>query len=836
MRLFFSSLTAQWDKLGVQWRLHLLIQISLAIFFICSLHWVVEKLDAQGVQDAENQAGEVADGLINGLNLLMLTGRISDPENRELLLHKTASGKNIKSLHLLRAEQVSAQYGPGLPHEHSDDVMVRQVMASGQPVYSRMFSPDGTPVLRAVIPFVASEDFRGTNCLSCHQVKAGSVNGVADISIDLSSHEQSVSVLKQWMWSGMLLFQLVLSVLISSFVSVLIKRHVSKPVNLLKSTMGEIHQSGDLYLRAGIEGQHPDIDRMAHTFNSLIGNLEFATEGIRLLATVVESSGEAILICDAELNIVFVNGAFERITGYTLQEVLGKSPRILKSGHQDAQFYRHMWQELNTSGAWQGEIYNRKKNGQIYPEWQSISVVRNSKGELSNYLSICMDITKRKEADAHIQRMANYDALTGLANRNLLNDRLSHALSSASRQHAKLALMYLDLDKFKDINDGFGHAVGDALLRIAAQRLTNCVREGDTVARQGGDEFILLLPDVDGYEGVTKIAQKLLEAVAAPYSIDGQEMFVSVSIGIGIYPEDGADMDSLLKNADAAMYTAKQEGRSCYRFFTPTMNENALRRITLQNRLRHALRNDELELYYQPQFNTQSQQITGMEALLRWHDAKEGFISPAEFIPVAEDSGLILSIGTWVLQRACQEAKTWHDRGYKITISVNVSGRQFKESAFDSLVAEALNNSGLAAQYLELELTEGVLLQHDEPLSRMMLKLKAMGIRLALDDFGTGYSSLSYIKRFPIDRIKIDQSFVRDVLQDAEDAAIVDAIIYIAHGLKMEVIAEGVETEAQLEFLSNHQCCDVQGYLVSRPVPKDQVFGVLDKFKTIKSD
>lgn len=828
---FLGRFSSAWRKIGLQWRLHLWIQISLGIFFVSSQYWVVEKFDAQGKSEIENQARETANGLINGLNLLMITGQISDPVNRNLLLQKMSSSQGIKKLHLVRAAQVSAQFGPGLPSEYPADELASRVTATGEPSFTQVTSADGTHLLRVIIPFIASENFRGTNCLACHQVKPGSVNGAADIHMDLSAHEQRMSLFKQQLWSVMLFFQVALSLLLALFVNRLMKFNISQPVNQLKATMEEINQSGDLSLRVNIEGDYPDIDRIASSFNSLIGKLEFVTEEMSLLAKVVANSEEAILITDADMRIVFVNGAFVRITGYLEKEVIGETPNILKSGRQDSHFYHHMWDQIKTKGSWKGEIFNRRKNGEIFPEWQSISVVRNSKGSVTNYVSIFLDITKRKEAEERISRMANYDALTGLANRNLLNDRLSHDLSCAHRQNTRLAVMYLDLDNFKDINDGYGHAAGDILLKSAAERLLDCVREGDTVARQGGDEFILVFPDVDGSDGVAKIAEKLLKSVSAPYFIGGQEMFVSVSIGIGIFPDDGKNMETLLENSDHAMYNAKQEGRSCYRFFTQELNVIASRRVYLLNRLRHALSNNELELHYQPQLDVEKNVIAGVEALIRWRDPNEGFISPAEFIPLAEDSGLIVSIGRWILLTACKDARHWHEQGHNVTIAVNVSARQFKERNFDMSVEEALKNSGLEPQYLELELTEGVLRQQDGLLNTTLSKLKAIGVKLALDDFGTEYSSLSYIKKFSIDRIKIDQLFVRDVSEDPSGAAIIDGMIHIAHGLNLKVIAEGVETIEQLNFLSSHHCTDVQGCFVSPPVPREQMVAVFNAFQ-----
>ena len=828
-----EAIRTRWNMVGIQWRLHLFLQASLAVFFFLSQGWLISQFEAQGIRDAEAHAVEVADGLINGLNILMVTGRISDPKNRQSLVQKMSSSMHIKQLRVIRSDQVSAQFGPGMPDERSHDDEVLRVFASGIPSFSRTTALDGGHTLRAIIPFVASENFRGTNCLSCHRVQAGSVNGVADISLDLSTHDAHLSNIKQWMWSGMLLFQFGLSGLIAAFINVLLKRHILRPLKQLQSKMEEIHNRGDLSLRAAVNGNHQEIDNMAITFNQFVADLETATEEIRLLAKVVESSEESILITDARKNIIFVNQAFSTVTGFHPSEVLGENPRLLKSNRQDSYFYSAMWAQLHATGSWKGEIYNRRKNGDIYPEWQSICVLKNKRGEITNYVSIFLDISKLKESEERIHRMANFDALTGLPNRNLFNDRLTHSLRHAKRNEKKCAVMYLDLDNFKYVNDCYGHSAGDALLKDVSQRLLACVREGDTASRHGGDEFILLLSDLNEAKDAASVADKLLRSVAAPFLIEGHEMFVSVSIGIAVYPEDGLDMEHLLKHADSAMYSAKQEGRNCSRFFSQAMIEASIRRMRLQAKLRDALRNDEFELNFQPQLNVTTGAITGVEALLRWCDKEWGYVTPGEFIPVAEDSGLIIPIGKWVLQVACMEGRRLHDNGHKVMMSVNVSGRQLKESDFSASVEEALSTSGLDPQYLELEITEGVLIEHNYSLSITLNRLRSMGLKLAMDDFGTGYSSLSYIKRFPISRIKIDQSFVRDVLSDSEDAAIVDAIIYIAQNLKISVIAEGVETVDQLEFLRHHHCFDIQGYFISRPVSSEKLDEFLSSFPIV---
>lgn len=812
-----SKMGALWHRLGVQVRLHILIQGALLLFFILSHQWIISRFEMAGIRDAESQASELADGLINGLNMLMVTGKISNPSNRVLLVKKMQQSKNVLSVHVIRADQVKMQFGPGLPEEQRMDADIERVIASKIPAFKLNRDANGVHVLRAIVPYIASTNFRGTNCLSCHNVKNGSVNGAADIKIDLTELDSLIARLNYELWIGMAIFQIILSIVLSFLVSMLLRRHISAPVKHLHTTMQKIHETDDLSMRVSVDGKHPDVDDMARTFNSFVSKLEVASHGISLFAKVVENSEEAILITDASCNIVFVNQAFEKITGYLSSEVIGRNPRILKSGRQEDSFYKQMWSRIAAEGSWQGEIWNRKKNGEIYPEWQSISTVKNANGEVTNYVSIFLDITQRKEAEAYIQHMANYDALTGLANRNLLNDRFSQAILHANRNGLKVAVLFIDLDGFKDVNDSLGHESGDDLLKIVAARIVGCVRDEDTVARQGGDEFIVLLSELEESENVSVTAQKILACISQPICLGDTELFVSASIGISVYPDDG-DENRIFKNADAAMYSAKGEGKNRFHYFTEGMNESVSKRIKISAGLRGAIARAEMMVCYQPQVNTISGEITGLEALLRWRHPALGNVSPAQFIPIAESSGLIVSIGEWVLKEACQEARNWHLSGRKIKISVNVSARQFKEGNLFEVVEQALLDSGLEPAFLELEVTEGILIDHTFSTIETMNRLKELGVTIALDDFGTGYSSLSYIKKFPIDRIKIDQSFVRDILTDQEDAAIVDAVIYIAHNLDLKVIAEGVETKEQMEFLIEHKCEEAQGYLISEPL------------------
>lgn len=550
--------------------------------------------------------------------------------------------------------------------------------------------------------------------------------------------------------------------------------------------------------------------------------LNLSNRRLRLAERVFETTFEGIMVTDANSLIESVNPAFTKITGYELHEVLGKKPDILSSGRHDPEYYRKMQLELTQNGCWQGEIWNRRKDGEIYPEWLSISVVKNKEGEITNYVAIFSDITERKASEDHVRHLAHHDALTSLPNRMLLMERLSHALTHAHRQGKMVAVMFLDLDRFKNINDTLGHTVGDQLLKNVAERLSECVREDDTVARLGGDEFVIVLEDVFSIQDVAGIAQKLINAMERPVMLERQELFVTTSIGISVYPDDGDNADTLIKHADTAMYRAKEQGRNNSQFYTADMNERALERLTMENSLRHALERNEFLLYYQPQVDLKTRSITGMEALLRWQHPDFGLVSPSRFIPIAEETGLIVPIGEWVLRAACFQNKAWQDAGMpRLHVAVNLSARQFKQPNLVNVVSQALADSGLEPCYLELEITESIAMEHAEETITRLNELKAMGVAISMDDFGTGHSSLSYLKRFPIDTLKIDQSFVQDVLLDSQDAAIAAAISTMARSLKMKVVTEGVETQEQVGFLREHDRDEVQGYYFSHPLPAD---------------
>ena len=541
-------------------------------------------------------------------------------------------------------------------------------------------------------------------------------------------------------------------------------------------------------------------------------------DSLRQLSLAVEQSPSSIVITDLDANIVYANATFTLVTGYAQGEVLGQNPRILHSGKTPKVTYDEMWAHLTRGERWEGEFINRRRDGSEYIELARLSPVRDEQGVVRNYLAIKDDITEKKQAEARIQQLAQFDQLTGLPNRVLLQERFRFALSLAQRSSEKLAVLFLDLDHFKNINDTLGHSIGDQLLMEVARRLKASVREEDTVSRQGGDEFILVLPDIVA-QGAAMVAQKLLQAIDAPFQYGAHELSSTATIGIALYPDDGTDMETLLQHADAAMYQAKQAGRNNYRFYTQAMQLSSARNLRLLNDLRQALARNQLHLHYQPQVALHDGHVVGAEALLRWQHPELGLVSPAEFIPIAEISGLIIPIGEWVLRTAALQMKTWLEQGRSdMVIAVNLSAVQFRHGHIVERIAAILEESSLPPQALELELTEAVAMDDPQAAVAVMDALYARGIRMSIDDFGTGYSSLSYLKRFKVYKLKIDQSFVRNIGTDPEDQAIVRAIINMASSLGLHTIAEGVETAEQLAFLRLHGCEEVQGYYFSKPL------------------
>ena len=549
-----------------------------------------------------------------------------------------------------------------------------------------------------------------------------------------------------------------------------------------------------------------------------------AEEQLRVAATAFEAQ-EGIVITDVDQVIIRVNQAFSDITGYTAEEAIGQTPRQLKSGRHNTAFYKTMWDRICQDGNWQGEIWDRRKNGEIFPEWLNITAVKNDQETITHYVGTMIDVTARKEADDKIHQLVFYDSLTQLPNRRLLIDRLQHTLAASDRHQNHAAVLFIDLDNFKTLNDTMGHNIGDLLLIEVAIRLQGCVREGDTVARLGGDEFVIFLEELSqdiqqaAAEAET-VSNKILAAISQPYLLQGYPYHSSASIGVSLFQNQEISVDELLKRADTAMYQAKSAGRNTLRFYDPAMQAALEARTALEKDLRNALSESQFRLYYQMQVDHNGS-IHGAEVLIRWQHPQLGLISPLQFIQLAEETGLILPIGQWVLDTACAQLKVWEADPLtrNLQLAVNVSARQFRQPDFVEQVLQVLRSHALAANRLKLELTESLVLDDVEDTITKMQALREAGVRFSMDDFGTGYSSLSYLSQLPLDQLKIDQSFVRNISKKSSDALIVQTIIGMANNMGMEVIAEGVETEEQRAFLEQHGCAFCQGYLFGRPVP-----------------
>jgi diguanylate cyclase (GGDEF)-like protein/PAS domain S-box-containing protein len=575
----------------------------------------------------------------------------------------------------------------------------------------------------------------------------------------------------------------------------------------------------------------------------IVGTLQDITERrnaeleMRKLATAIEQIADGIMITNKEGIIEYVNPAMCQMTGYTKEELINRTPRILKSDKQNDRFYHRLWKTIQRGSIFNEIIINRHKSGRLYYEEKTITPQLNSLGEITSYISSGKDITDRIEAQENLYHLAHHDSLTGLPNRVLFLDRLEQAIKTAHWRNRILAVLFLDVDRFKIINDSLGHHVGDLLLNEMAQRLSDCMRADDTVARFGGDEFAIMLNDIAAVDDIAAIAQKILGSLSEVYLYEDFELFITASIGISLYPDHGINAQLLLKNADAAMYLAKGSSRNSFQFYTSEIEQITLNRLTLESGLRRALERDEFKLYYQPQLSLTSCKIEAYEALLRWQHPEHGLISPDSFIPLLEETGMIIPVGHWVLQTACQQEKANQSAG-KVAkkVAVNISIHQFKEKNFVEMVHEILIKTGLEAKYLELEVTEGILIDNITETAEKLHELHNLGVSLSIDDFGTGYSSMNYLRRMPFDLLKIDRSFITDVTTNKDDRAIASAIITLAHSIGLNVIAEGVETTEQLSFLDELGCDSIQGYLCSPPLPAEQAFEIkVDQYKNWKN-
>ena len=547
--------------------------------------------------------------------------------------------------------------------------------------------------------------------------------------------------------------------------------------------------------------------------------LKESRKNLSIAEKIIEESLDSIMVSDKNGVIISVNPAFTLLTGYEAEEAVGRNASMLSSGFHDHIFYQEMWQEISEKGTWQGEILNKKKSGEIFSEW--LTIVRLAEPEDDSqeyYAAIFSDITERKLNEKRIHALAFYDELTGLPNRRLFNDRFEVAISTAHRNNQHTATLFLDLDRFKQINDSLGHKTGDELLKLTANRIQACIKEGDTVSRFGGDEFVVLLTEMNNPKDIVKVVERISKVLSEPYELESRELHVTSSIGVAIYPEDGTDPETLIKHADAAMYKAKDNGRNAFQLFSPEMNMVSMERLIMQNSLRSAIKKNEFTLHYQLKYEPKNNRVAGIEALIRWEHEELGRVSPAQFIPLAEEAGLIVEIDNWVLNEACRQRMLWLKQGIDCgPISVNISAIHFNHDLVYT-VEQALERTGLPSELLEIEVTEGCFIKNMDSARAMLGQISALGVKRSIDDFGTGYSSLGYLTQLPFDTIKIDASFIAKVPMEVKQNQIVSAIIAMSHALEVDLVAEGVESQEQVEFLSSKGCFVYQGYLYSRPL------------------
>ncbi len=816
-------MTNWWHTLSIATKINIPIQAVLIVVLLFANTWVVNGIEDDSLKAAKRRIAVSADGVINGMNMLMVTGMISNPENRRLFIKKMGASENVRELRIIRAKQVQDQFGKGLPEEQAKDDFDRLAITSKQSQFLLDKAQD-IPTLRAVVPFIVSTNFRGTNCLNCHNVAVGSVNGAASIVLDMSEDFREIQHKKSLLIFGAIALQILLSITIQW----LLRKYLA-PLVKLKSTMESMQAMRSVEQFVPIEvkkGGVDEISKLTSAFNQMSKALSESEKSMRLATSIYQTNADAILVTDENNHIVDVNPAFTRITGYSHDEVIGKDPRILSSGRHDKEFYQHMWFSIVNESRWQGEVWDKRKNGEIYPKFLHIHVLRREDGTVYRHVGQFSDITEKKQKEDLIFWQANYDPLTGLPNRRLLNERLEHTLLTGKRNNHFSALMFIDMDKFKVLNDTLGHEYGDLLLIEVARRLKSSVRAIDTVVRLGGDEFVVLIENISEFSEdalfiVADVSEKIRKTLAAPYQLNQYEYLSSPSIGVYLFDCKKDSADELLKRADMAMYQAKESGRNAVRFFDPQMQASVEERSAMELDLRLAIPDKQFRLYYQVQVDIERRPI-GAEALIRWQHPRRGMVSPAIFIPFAEGSPLILDIGYWVLDAACQQIAAWSQSELtrNLVLAVNISAHQFKQPAFVDEIDNMIRKYEIDPSCLKLELTESVTVNDIDSIVTKMNALKnGVGVTLSLDDFGTGYSSLSYLKRLPLDQIKIDQSFVRDVTTDASDAVMVKTIIGMAQNFGLDAIAEGVETEEQFAFLKQNGCMSYQGYLFSKPVP-----------------
>ena len=780
------------------------------------IYWATQEQKNLAIEQSRDFAISVHQMTLAGLTGMMITGTVG---LRTIFLDQIKETNHVESLKVFRGDGVIKQYGLGFDGETASDALETRVLVSGEPYFNVIVNKAGEDRLKAIIPVKAAENYLGKNCLFCHEVPAGTVLGAVSMEISLS---RAAETTRSFGLRALLVGALV-CVPLALFIWLFIARLVTRPLKEMTEGLNriadeDIEQAKPLpVLRAD------EVGAASAAFNRVIEKSGELIQQQRMARIVFENSLEGITVTDAQSRIQLVNKAFTDTTGYPASEVIGQTPGILKSGKQGPEFYQAFWETLQRDGEWRGEIWNRRKNGSVYPEWLNVSAVRNRLGEVEHYVAIFSDITERKEREEAMTFQAFHDSLTGLPNRQLFKDRLDQALAQAKRSKERTpAVMFLDLDKFKQINDTLGHDVGDLLLKEVASRLKACVRATDTVARFAGDEFTVLLPEATAPADAEVVASKILAAMQQPIKLGGEERVVTTSIGISLYPTDGRDSETLMKAADAAMYQVKRAGRAGSCFFSPDLVGSPTRRAVLEAQLKDAFINRQFVLHYQPIVDLQSGAVHGKEALIRWQAGPDELLMPEDFIGLAEEVGLMVKLGEWVLETACIQARLWQLEDQPVRVAVNLSASEFKRPDLVGLVRDTLRRAGLTPALLELEVAESIVMQDAVYARQVFGELADLGVMLSLGNFGTGFVSLGILNSLPLHAVKVDRSLIREHLHENRDKTILTAIFGLVNALHLTAVAEGLESIDQLALLHGFQCARAQGYAIARPGPDSE--------------
>ena len=819
-----TGLPSRLNDIKIWKRLVAAIVVAVITMWVGFLSWANHEQEKLAVEQAKDFATSVHQMTMAGLTGMMLTGTIGA---RSVFLDQIKQSNHVEDLKVFRSSAVVREFGIGKEGEVPSDPEEIRVLENGAVHFEVITktTPKGTAKrLRAILPAIALTDSLGKNCLACHHVPEKTILGAVSMEISLDRAEISTQTFSRdaGMIALLLLFPL------GIFIWYFIARIVARPLKQLTAGLEQIAEENIAQTKALPRQGNDEIGQATHAFNRVMEKTRELLRQQRLSQIVFENALEGITVTDAKARIQMVNKAFTDTTGYALEEVIGLTPAVLKSGKMPEEFYSDFWNALKTNGEWRGEIWNKRKNGTVYPEWLNVSAVRGATGEVEHYIAIFSDITERKQREELIVFQAFHDALTGLPNRTLFRDRLEQTLALARRHKYRTpAVMFLDLDRFKQINDTLGHDVGDELLKEVANRLRRCVRETDTVARMGGDEFTILLPEITSVEDARAVTDKILDIMRQPAILLGKDVSITTSIGVSMFPRDGRDPDTLMKHADTAMYHVKGSGRAGVAFFSPELLGKPSRRHELETRLVHALANHEFVVHYQPIVDLDKQCTLGVEALVRWQYSEDTLLLPEEFIGIAEDMDLMKDIGNWVLNEACRQTARWRAMGHSLFVAVNLSPRQFHRNDIIEVIQHAVASSQLDPHSLQLEISEGLAMRDIDFTLRTLATLHSTGVRIAVDDYGTGYFNFIQLSQLSLGYVKLDRSLVREATQSRQNKTIASALLQSAATLGFQVIAEGIENEEQLALMKSLGCHCAQGFLFARPAPADEIEDLL---------